>query len=392
MHILFLSRWFPFPPNNGSKIRIHNLLRGLSQHHTVSLLSFVDEDDAEPDIAAASVVCHSVRVVRRKPFAPDGWQARLAFLSVTPRSVIDTFSPDMATAILETLANGSVDLVVASQVDMAVYSRYFRGKPAIFEEVETGVLYEQFAHAESLLQLLRYGLTWAKHRRYLRLLFKDFRACTVVSRQERELLRQVVGGIETIEVLPNCIDLAEYEGVNEQTQPNTLIFMGAFSYNPNYEAMIWFVDKVLPIIQSELPDVHLTITGNHQNRPLPPAENVTLTGFVDDIRPLVARSWASIVPLHTGGGTRLKILEAMALGTPVIATPKGAEGLDGEPGKHLLIADTPAAFADAVIQVLKNEPLRQQLAENGLALVREKYNWPAVLPNYLNLIDKVVTP
>ncbi len=389
MHILFLSRWFPFPPNNGSKIRIHNLLRGLSRRHTVSLLSFVDADDAEPNIAAAAEVCHTVRVIRRKPFAPDSWQARLAYFSFAPRSVIDTFSPEMARAITETLAGGTVDLVVASQVDMAVYSRYFRGIPAIFEEVETGVLYEQFARAGSVRQKLRYGLTWAKHRRYLRLLFKDFQACTVVSAQERALLQRVVGGIETVNVLPNCINLAEYEGMNEQHQPNTLIFMGAFSYNPNYEAMVWFVDKVLPIIQSELPDVHLTITGNHQNRPLPPAENVTLTGFVDDIRPLVARSWASVVPLHTGGGTRLKILEAMALGTPVIATPKGAEGLDAEPGKHLLVADTPAAFADSVIAVLKDAALRQRLADNGRQLVAEKYNWQAILPEFLSLVERV---
>ncbi len=389
MHILFLSRWFPFPPNNGSKIRIHNLLRGLSHHHTISLISFTETDDAEPDIAAAAEVCRSVRVIRRKPFAPESWQARLAYFSFAPRSVIDTFSPEMAQAIAETLAAESVDLVVASQVDMAVYSRYFRGLPAIFEEVETGVLYEQFAHAESLVQRLRYGLTWAKHRRYLRLLFKDFQACTVVSAQERTLLQRVVGGIETVEVLPNCIDLADYDDVDEQHQPNTLIFMGAFSYNPNYEAMVWFVDKVLPIIQSELPDVQLTITGNHQNRPLPPAENVRLTGFVDDIRPLVARSWASIVPLHIGGGTRLKILEAMALGTPVIATPKGAEGLDAEPGKHLLVAETPEDFARNVISVLKDAALRQKLAENGLQLVRQKYNWQAILPEFLSLVERI---
>ena len=389
MHILFLSRWFPFPPNNGSKIRINNLLRGLSGHHTVSLLSFMETDDAEPDIAAAAEVCRSVRVIRRKPFTPESWSARLAYFSFAPRSVIDTFSPEMALAIKETLAAEKIDLVVASQVDMAVYSRYFRGLPAIFEEVETGVLYEQFARAESPLQRLRFGLTWAKHRRYLRLLFKDFQACTVVSAQERVLLQRVVGGMETVEVLPNCIDLADYVGVNEPPQPGTLVFMGAFSYNPNYEAMVWFVEKVLPIIQSELPGVRLTITGNHQNRPLPPAENVTLTGFVDDIRPLVARSWASIVPLHTGGGTRLKILEAMALGTPVIATPKGAEGLDAEPGRHLLVADSPAAFADSVISVLQDAALRRRLAENGAQLVREKYNWQAILPEFLSLVERV---
>lgn len=389
MHILFLSRWFPFPPNNGSKIRIHNLLRGLSVHHSVTLLSFVEPDETiDPD--AASAVCESVKIVERKPFTPDSMRSRLAYLGITPRSMIDTFSPVMAHAIADMVETGNVDLVIASQVDMAAYRRYFRGVPAVFEEVEVGVLYEQFTRAQSPVQRWRFGLTWAKHRHYLRSLFKDFNAVTVASHQERELLLDVVGGVPHIEVLHNCLNLTDYQDVHEPVLPDTLIFMGAFSYNPNYEAMVWFVGKVLPLIQSKLPNVHLTITGNHQNRPLPPAKNVTLTGFVDDIRPLVARSWASIVPLHIGGGTRLKILESMALGTPVVATSKGAEGLAGHTGEHLLIADTPQAFADSVVQLLTDESLRKKLAANGLQLVRQKYDWQVTLPKLLQLIEPIV--
>jgi glycosyltransferase involved in cell wall biosynthesis len=388
MKILFLSRWFPYPPNNGSKLRIYNLLRGLVQHHEVTLLSFADQPDVDPNISELQLFCQEVQVVPWKLFNPHSRRARLGFLSLKPRSVIDTFSPEMKDRINQILSEKNYDLVIASQIDTAVYSQYFRDLPALFEEIEVGVLYEQFSQAASFKHRLRSGLTWLKHRRHLASLLKNFQVCTVVSERERQYLSQAVNGNTAIEVIPNCVNLTSYSDVQETPQPNTLIFTGAFSYSPNYEAMVWFLHKVYPLIQTQVPDVHLTITGNHQNRTLPPASNVTLTGFVDDVRPLIARSWASVVPLHTGGGTRLKILEAMALGTPVVATSKGAEGLDVQTGKHLLIADTPDAFAQEVIRLLKEPELRRQLADNAYQLVREKYNWEVVIPRFLYLVEQ----
>ncbi len=389
MRILFLSRWFPYPPGNGSKLRIYNLLRGLGAQHDITLLSFTEAADDEPDIAGLQESCRAVHTVQWKPFDPHGWRARLGMFSVKPRSVVDTFSPEMARRIETILATESIALIIASQIDMAMYSPYFQGIPAIFEELEVGVLVEQFTRATSLLTRLRYGLTWAKHRRYVRTLLHRFAACTVVSNQERQLLIKTVGDICPITVIPNGVDLASYGTVHEKPHPNTLIFIGAFSYSPNYQAMVWFLGEVLPLIQTQIPDAHLTITGHHGHRPLPAAKNVTLTGFVDDIRPLVARSWASIVPLHTGGGTRLKILEAMALKTPVVATSKGAEGIGAHAEADLLIADEPQAFAETVIRLLTDGKLREQLASNAFCLVQKKYDWGVILPRYFDLIERI---
>ena len=147
--------------------------------------------------------------------------------------------------------------------------------------------------------------------------------------------------------------------------------------------------RSIPRLQAEIPDVCLTITGDHANLPLPSTENVTLTGFVDDIRPLIASSWISLAPIQVGGGTRLKILEAMALRTPVVATSKGAEGLDATPGEHLLIADTPEAFAATTVRLLREPELRQYLADNAYQLVSQKYDWAAAMPQFLNLVDRV---
>lgn len=388
MRILFLSRWFPYPPNNGSKLRIYNLLLGLAEQYDITLLSFADQPEATPDVFNLQPGCREIQVVPWKPFNPRSQRARLGLFSLAPRSFADTFSPEMAQRIEQNLASEKYSAVIASQIDMAVYSRYFSGVPAVFEEVEVGVLYEQFTRAISPLQRFRYGLTWFKYRRYLASLLRKFRLCTVVSRQEQQILQNVAPDYSSIEVVPNCVDVDGYKSTINTPHPNTLIFTGSFSYSPNYEAMVWFLGAVYSHIQAELPDVQLTITGDHGHRPLPENKGVTLTGFVDDVKTLIASSSASIVPLFTGGGTRLKILEAMALRTPVVTTSKGAEGLDVIPGEHVLIADAPDTFARATIRLLQEPELRRNLVDNAYRLVAQKYNWKTTLPRFVSLVER----
>ena len=389
MKILFLSRWYPYPPNNGSKLRIYNLLRGLAKHHDISVLSFADQQDLKLDTPEIQSLCQDIQVVPWKPFTPHSWRARLGFFSLKPRSVIDTFSPEMEERVRQTLASENYDLIIASQINMALYGHAIAHIPTLLEEIEVGVPYEKYSQANSIWSQLRYGLTWAKHRNHLVHMLRHYQACTVVSDREKYLLSKSVPNYRNIEVIPNCINLADYQDIHEIPQHGHLIFTGSFRYSPNYEAIVWFLKQVYPQITDLAHDIRLTITGDHNNLPLPPAANVTLTGFVDDVRPLISSAWISIVPIKVGGGTRLKILEAMAIGTPVISTSKGAEGLEVQTGKHLLIADTPQEFAAAVKQLLENAELRQHLADNAYQLISEKYDWRAVMPNFLKLVDRV---
>jgi glycosyltransferase involved in cell wall biosynthesis len=220
-------------------------------------------------------------------------------------------------------------------------------------------------------------------------LLPHFRACTVVSRREQDLAHQCVPAFEKIEVIPNCINLADYSNIDEAPQLGTLVFTGSFQYRANYEAMLWFLSEVYPRIVAQEPRVCLRITGDHANLPLPKAENVILTGHIPDVRPVIASAWASIVPIWKGGGTRLKILEAMALGTPVVSTTKGAEGLDVQHDEHLLIGDTPQAFADQVVRLVQESGLRERLTDNANRLVRDKYDWSMAMPQFLNLVERV---
>lgn len=390
MRILFLSPWFPFPPTNGSELRINALVRGLAARHEVTLISFQRRPVDDGHIRAAREYVAEVHLVPWREFRPAGLRARLAFFSARPRSVVDTFSEEMGQRIGQVLDRSAYDVVVASQLIMAAYWPHFRGVPALLEEVELGIYRQQTEEPAAALVGARRRLMWAKQTAYLRSLLPRFAACTVVSEQEGALLRAVAPDYDAIELIPNCIDLPAYSAVRPPREPNTLVFTGAFSYNVNHDAMVWFLSEVYPLVRRAIPEARLVITGDPAGLTLPPAENVTQTGYIDDIKPVVAAATAALVPIRYGGGTRLKILEAFALGTPVVATTKGAEGLDVIDGKHLLLADTPGEFANAVILILRDEERRQRLAAAGLELVRASYNWDGVLPRFLDLLDRVI--
>lgn len=372
-------------------MRIYHLLRGLAQHHDVTLLSFTDQPDANPDAPEIRSICSDIHVVPWREFNPNSPRALSGFFSLTPRFLVDTFSSEMADTIRQLMVENKFDLVIASQLSMAAYRLYYKNVPALFEEVEIGLIYGESNATIGFKKRIRSFLTWVKLRLYLSGLLSSFQACTVASEQEQQLItRNFSKFIDVVEVIPNCVHMSEYDNVEAVSQPNQLIFSGSFRYHANYEAMTWFIREIYPQILAEIPEVQLVITGDHANLPIPPAPGITLAGYVDDIKTWIASSWISLAPLLSGGGTRLKILEALALGTPVVSTSKGAEGLASISGEHLLIADSPNAFAKQVIKILRNKPLRDQLSHNGKKFVEEYYDWTSVIPHFLRVTENIV--
>lgn len=388
MRILFLSAWFPYPPNNGSKLRIYNLLRGLSRNHDVTLVTFADDIPAALP-AELSRICRDVHVVTNRRYDPTSARALLGLLSPTPRSIVDTFVPGMRQAILRELNRGGHDLVVASEWSTAAYLVDMHGLPAIFEDLEIGHFEAMKARSSTPWRPLRHQLTLLKLRAYARRLLPRFSACTVVSATEAALVHGLAPEFRRVEVIPNAVSLADYSDIDATLRPNTLIFTGSLSYFANHDAMVWFLREVFPRIRARIADVQLVITGDHLNLPLPYTDNVTLTGFVDDVRPLIASAAASLAPIRMGGGTRLKILEAMALHTPVVATSKGAEGLEVRNNQDILIADHPNDLADAIVRVLTEPGLRRRLSESAHHLIKEKYDWDVIMPNFVRLVETI---
>jgi glycosyltransferase involved in cell wall biosynthesis len=391
MKILFLSRWFPFPADNGSKIRIHNLLKGLSEYHEVTLLAFYDPEESSLEDVEQYSFCKQLKAVPWEPFDAKSQKAIFGLFSLSPRSLLDTHSPQMESLIRDAISGEKFDVIIASQLTMASYFPAFGGLPAIFEEIELGLYLDQAFNDGNWIQQLRLRLTWFKLKRYFLRLLNSFVLCTVVSEREREIFRKNFPRHgNKIEVFPNCVNLDDYQGTDKTVKSCQLIFCGSFRYRPNYFAMQWFVGHVFPLILEKVPDVQLVITGDHANLPLPDTRNIILAGYVDDVKSLIAACSVSIAPLWSGGGTRLKILEAMALGTPVVATSKGAEGLLTENGEHILIADQPEIFAQSVIKILSDKELSDFLSSNALQLVKTKYDWRTIMPKFLAFLQRAI--
>jgi glycosyltransferase involved in cell wall biosynthesis len=366
MRILFLSTWYPYPPDNGSRIRVFNLVKRLARHHEVALLSFARGPVSKERLTEMESYCRPVHAVPYKEFSPNRLKALLGFLSSRPRSVVDTYSREMQVLVEQVRSSESFDVVVASQAGAAPYALLLSQAPRVFEEVELAVIYERFASQRSLLSRARSGLTWWKMSRFMDRLLRDFQGCTVVSEQERDLLARVVPEYGSVAVVPNGVDLEENSGDFGPPGPDTLVYSGALTYGANFDAMEFFLRDIFPLVKARRPDASLRITGRTDGVPieqLPLGDGVELTGYLDDIRPAVAQSRACVVPLRVGGGTRLKILEA----------------------------DTPGEFAEMVLRLLTDDSLHHRLRDNGRRLVRECYDWSAIGARFNTFLEWVAS-
>lgn len=392
MRIIFVSWWWPYPANNGSKIRIYNLLRQLAAAHDITLLSFAEADEATPEqVAHLRAFCREVVSVAKPAYHPTSVQATLGYFSRWPRSLIDTYSETMAQHVQQAAAHA--DLIIVSQQQTLRYLDSVPHLPGILEEIEVTGFHERVERAGKAAARLRSQMTLMKLDHILHDLMQRGVALTVVSEAERNYLRKSAPPGARIEVIPNGVDTLTFQPDDTQPVPHTLIYSGAVTYSANYDAVSYFIREVLPLVRERVPGVQFAVTGGTGKvdvRDLAAQPGVTFTGYLPDVTPAVRSSWVSVVPLREGGGTRLKVLESMALGTPVISTRKGAEGLNIHPGEDILLADSPQEMADAICAVLGSDALRARLARGGRARVENEYDWRMIGRRLVELAEDVV--
>jgi polysaccharide biosynthesis protein PslH len=395
MRILFLATWFPYPPDNGSKLRVYHLLRSLGQAHAVTLLSFAFDTAQSAAPNGLADWCREIQVVALNPFAINRENALRTFLSSRP--VASRPIPAMRSAVDTALHANAFDAVIASTEMTADYA--LQAPPSVVKILEehnamTRWMHERYASATGPVQRARCWASWQKRRRYEARAYRRFDLVTMVSEADRAATLAAVGAQgPRVEVVPNGVDCRRNRPGLAQPRPLVLVFNGALTYSANYDAMRWFLAAVYPRVRAALPGVTLTITGSTAGVDLAGLAldgSVRLTGFVEDVRLPVAEASVCVTPIRQGGGTRLKILEAMALGTPVVATQKAAEGLAVVDGKHLLLADDPQRFADQTVTLLRDAALRARLAANARRLVESRYDWGPIGRRFVDLVEAAV--
>lgn len=391
MHILFLSTWYPFPPDNGSKLRAHYLLRSLAEHHDVTCVAFDPEGNHAGGAALpAWATALKVHALREDPYQRVHASRLVRYLSPIPLAYAEN---QVMRDKVESLGD-AWDAVVAVQMPVARYLP--GGARAAVIDVDTSLSFqmaERLHLAGSLPGRVQAWVSYQKARLYEAQHVRRFDLALVAGAHELPHTRRIAGLQARVEVLPNGVDCEHNVPGLTQAQDGHLVYNGALTYSANYDAMRWFLAEVYPRIRQAVPSVSLTITGSTKGIDLTGLaldDSVHLTGFVPDVRLPVAGASVCVVPIRQGGGTRLKILEAMALGTPVVATTKGAEGLNVQAGVHLVIADDPSDFAAQTVRLLGNEAERQRLAVNARSLVEHEYDWLQIGARFVALVEDAV--
>jgi glycosyltransferase involved in cell wall biosynthesis len=393
VRIAFISWWWPYPANNGSRIRIYNLLRHLGQRHQLTLLSFAEQDEATPEqVEHLRQFCGHVEVVPKLTYQPDTFKSLVGYLSRWPRSLVDVYSPIMTALVKDLASSGTLDAIIASEFQTIRYLEAAPTTPAILDQIEVTSFYDRVTSATGQAGKLRAQLTVSKLEAALRRLLERGVAFSVVSEEEKRLQQRFSPPGGRIEVVPNGVDTEANQPDAAMTiQPNTIIYTGAVTYFANLDAVEYFINDVFPLVRVRVPHAQFSVTGGTGKvdvSALKAQPGVVFTGYLPSVAPAVQASWVNVVPLRVGSGTRLKILESMALGVPVVSTTKGAEGLNVHPGEDILIADTPQGLADAVVTLMNDDALRARLVKAGRALVEREYDWGVIAAQLNDLLLK----
>jgi glycosyltransferase involved in cell wall biosynthesis len=391
MHALFLSTWFPAPPDNGSKARVFHLLRALAARHEVSLITFAPSDGPLPEVDCRSLgLCHHFQMIARRPFQQSARRRLLGLISPVPRDLAAMYSPEMAAAVRRAAAERPADAVIASTLATAGYARQVPAGARVLEEHNFlgRILAERVR--EKRARPWR-QLTWRKDLAFERRTFRAFDLVIMVSEQDRDAVRAMRCATTTVAVVPNGVAL---NGPPAAVAPvaGRLIYPGAVTYQANLDAVRWFVTEIWPCVRAACPGATFEVTGRTDGvdvTRLAQVDGVTFTGYLEDLPGELARSWACVVPLRQGGGTRLKVLEAMGAGVPVIATAKGVEGLGLTPDHHYLRAEDAATFAAQIRRLSADPRWRTELARRARAVVAQRYDWRAIGTGFVDLIEEV---
>jgi glycosyltransferase involved in cell wall biosynthesis len=377
MKILVVSPHFPFPPRAGVKVRAYNLLRQLAVRHDVTLLSSAGPHDQD----GIEALGKHLRVVTVPRPEPAGAARRLRQL----RSIV-TFQSFWTAELSSTALQDAIDELCATvpfdlvQLEASVLCAL---------EIPAGIRVVLDAHniEYELLQRMATGERSLARRAFNTLEYRSYRrfeerswtrvdGCAVTSGREERIVRAAAPQTLTA-VVPNGVDLEFFTQSNAAVEPRTVVFNGTLRYRPNVDAAHYLVDDIWPLTRAQYPDARLIIVGN-----VPAAEQrsldqpgVVLTGEVPDIRSYLRRATAVVIPVRMGGGTRLKVLEGLAMGKAMVSTSVGCEGIATRDGVHLLIADDAPTFASRMSQLFADSALRERLGKAGRSLIEAEYSW-----------------
>ena len=398
MKILWVKAGGLVPPDTGGKIRSYNILRQLAKHHEITFFSFyaAHENDVHEELRQTfqKVVLIPLNLPKPKG-ARELVDYAAHLISREPYNLTKYCRPVVRNRLRELLHEEKYDVILCDFLAAAGAIPWGWPCPKVLftHNVEAAIWRRHYEVAGNPLWKVVSWTEWKRmawaERRYL----KKADHVLAVSQNDLEVFAGFVDR-QKLTVAETGADTDFFFPTDEPETPNTLVFTGSMDWLPNEDAILFFTKEIFPLVLAEVPDASLCVVGRNPSQGLKALaaseSNIQLTGWVEDVRPYLTRSAVCIVPLRIGGGTRLKIYEAMSMAKAVVSTSIGAEGLPVKNDEHLLVADTPASFADSIVQLLRDPPRREQLGRRARQVVQRNYSWGTVSTGFAQVLETVV--
>ena len=398
MKILWVKAGRLLPVDTGGKIRSFNLLRQLARRHHVVLLSYYDGAiDPSYDAALKQEFPHAVPVPTGSPARglATVWNYFRHVLDHAPYAVTKFTAPPVAAFVERAMLAREFDVVVCDFLSATMNFPATLKAPAVLfqHNVESVLWARQARHERNPLKRLAFRWEAFRMRRYEQAAVARFHHVIAVSEEDRRLMSSMTAP-EKISVAPTGVDLSAFRQVaNQRAESPLVVFIGSMDWEPNIDGVEYFCREVWPRVLRELPQARFRIVGRNPHprvRRLTEDASVEVTGSVPSITEHLAHAAVVVVPLRVGGGTRLKIYEAMAAGRAIVSTTVGAEGLEVSTGEDIVLADTAADFTTAVLTLLRDDVHRERIAQ-GAAATAARFDWPVVVRQFEESLERAMT-
>lgn len=394
MKLLWVKAGGLLPPDMGGKIRSYQILKQLARRHEVTLFTFYSEHPDDQHLLGNGIFSRIVPLpLPLPPRRSLGEYARAARLMAAGRPVtVDKFlRPEAYRQYAELLASSEFDLIVCDFIVPAPLMRWKTTPTILFTHNVEAQIWER--HAKIASNPVMKTVCWLESRALARTERKYVELADhvlTVSENDRAFFLRYVQP-DYISVIPTGVDTEYFQPSSVPEEPDATVFTGSMDWMPNEDGVAYYVDKIFPLIQRDIPAASFWAVGR---RPTARTQAVAsgkilVTGAVDDIRPYLAKAAVCVVPLRSGSGTRIKIFEAMAMGKAVVSTTMGAEGLPVRHGENIILADDPADFAHQVVELLRDPPRRAQLGRAARQLVEQNYSWSSVAATFDQIMHAV---
>jgi polysaccharide biosynthesis protein PslH len=385
-----------YPADTGGRIRSSKLLERLSRTHHVTILCFRTADDRPEDLERMRACCARLETIdwAEIPKFTARFYATLAraLVSPLPFTVLKYRSRAMTRRLSELTASGAYDLLVCDFLQPSVncLAVPFRPKVLFQHNVEAVIRTRHAAHATGPARLYLQQEA-AKLKRFEGRAAAAFDHCIMVSEEDCRTM-QVEYGATNTSAIPTGVDIEYFDTGGAEGDEPSLVFVGSMDWLPNQDAVDYFTAAILPRVRREVPARFVVVGRNPPEsiRRIEATGGITVTGTVDDVRPFLANGHVCVVPIRIGGGTRIKIFEAMAMGKAVVSTTVGAEGLPVTHESDILLADTPDEFAAQIVRLLESRDLRQRIGQAGRDLVSKRFTWDAAANRFSQICTDVV--